>query len=558
MLRGYLDQATRQHVRGWAFDEAQPDVPVHVVVSVNGEVLARVLANRQRDDVEALHGSGRHGFDIYLPGLCALRRHRITARIEGCDEDLMYSPIIVEPADSFDAEVAASLGRLIAGADLATLDRAATVLAEHIEGILDQRAALQSHEVLRHFRHRWFRHRGASPPDRAPDPPARALIIDSTRPDTNDNDSKTIESYALSLRRLGYDVTFVPADLSRPAADDVLDRAGVQFHYRPYTASAEEVLRRQQGAFDVLLVHRLVNAVRYIPLARHHCPNARIVYSRPATADPLPPGGSTGVGRVGFAEAMARHRRAELATASQADAVVTSCNPVAERLRSALPEAGVHVVPWSMPVRPTMVSFERRHGVAVLGLTDSLHNPGVRWLIDTVAAAVWSRDPDIECLIRDGAAPELPDGLDGRIARIGPDVTASDLFDRVRLTLVVSSEPAAHRRVAESLAAGVPCIAPADVLRDLAAPPPLFFCDTSNMLELAQAILALHSDVSANLEARKHGLDLIDSNHSAESTDSAMRELLQRRRSARPYDSNLPLMKRAETSSRSSGLESRA
>jgi len=70
MLRGRLEGIARGRLRGWAWDQARPEVPVALELWHEDRVLARVLADRHR--VELAHGGiggGAHGFELALAGL---------------------------------------------------------------------------------------------------------------------------------------------------------------------------------------------------------------------------------------------------------------------------------------------------------------------------------------------------------------------------------------------------------------------------------------------------------------------------------------------------------
>ena len=83
-LRGQLDLAMRDRIAGWAQDGAAPEAPVALQLLDNGMPITRVLANLARADLaDAGIGSGRHGFDIIIPGgLSPLARHVIQVRRE--------------------------------------------------------------------------------------------------------------------------------------------------------------------------------------------------------------------------------------------------------------------------------------------------------------------------------------------------------------------------------------------------------------------------------------------------------------------------------------------
>src|ERR1700691_1932279 len=51
--RGHLDSVSRERIEGWAYDPRDPTTPMALVVVDNGEVIAKVLANRYRKDLEA-------------------------------------------------------------------------------------------------------------------------------------------------------------------------------------------------------------------------------------------------------------------------------------------------------------------------------------------------------------------------------------------------------------------------------------------------------------------------------------------------------------------------
>ena len=71
-LVGYLDEITREQVRGWAGDPERPDEPVLLEVLVDGRPVASIVANGHRPDIElAGIGDGRHGFGIELSRLAA-------------------------------------------------------------------------------------------------------------------------------------------------------------------------------------------------------------------------------------------------------------------------------------------------------------------------------------------------------------------------------------------------------------------------------------------------------------------------------------------------------
>lgn len=67
-VRGYLDDATPDAVRGWAWCAAYPYAPVLLDVLLDGVPVRQVLANRFRHDLAAASiGAGCHSFEFALP-----------------------------------------------------------------------------------------------------------------------------------------------------------------------------------------------------------------------------------------------------------------------------------------------------------------------------------------------------------------------------------------------------------------------------------------------------------------------------------------------------------
>lgn len=88
-FRGALDEATPQHVYGWAFDEALPARRVEVQLYIDGHFISTTTANLPRPDVLA---AGRatdelHGFSFKTPALKAGEHEaRVYAVFAGSDE----------------------------------------------------------------------------------------------------------------------------------------------------------------------------------------------------------------------------------------------------------------------------------------------------------------------------------------------------------------------------------------------------------------------------------------------------------------------------------------
>jgi glycosyltransferase involved in cell wall biosynthesis len=109
----------------------------------------------------------------------------------------------------------------------------------------------------------------------------RALIIDDSVPEPDkDAGSNAVLQHILSLQRLGYSVSFIPADnMARidPYTAD-LEQRGVECFHRPRYTSVGDVLLKHAAPFDLVYLHRHSNASKYGGAIRDHSPEARVIY----------------------------------------------------------------------------------------------------------------------------------------------------------------------------------------------------------------------------------------------------------------------------------------
>jgi glycosyltransferase involved in cell wall biosynthesis len=522
-LRGSVDRASRQQIAGWAQDPARPDQPVSLLITVDGTLVARVLADRERADLrQAGIGQGRHGFDVVLHGLSPVERHVVAVWREEDGAPLAGTPILFTPSGQFDPDFAAYCATLLAApTDEAGLVERLAFLTDQAELLLRQRAArrarLTERSALRHVK--W------QPTGPAETWPSRALVIDETMPATaRDAGSNAVLSHMQALRRLGYEVDFVASDMARDGSA-TLQKAGIACCHAPWFGSVEDVLRRAPDGYDLVYLHRATIASRYLGLVRAHQPKARLVYNvadlhflryaRQAAAEDRPE-----------LVTLARQFQAtELRLAASADAVITHSTHEALLLRQHLPNANLHVVPWSVPSRDTCVPFAHRQGLAFIGHYG--HPPNVdaaQWLITEIIPCLRRMLPSVTCLL---AGSDMPDSL--RRAAPGIEVVGqvdllSDIFDRVRLTIAPMAYGAGVKgKVLDSLAAGIPCVCTPVAAEGLDLPPALQSLVASDAAGLAHAIARLHEDEALNQACREAGLAYVEAMLSETRVDTRLR-----------------------------------
>ena len=386
--QGHVDTLTRDRIAGWACDPDHPGVPVPLQVTANGIVIARTLANAHRPDlVRAGIGTGRHGFDLVIPGgLSPLTRHIVEITDERSGTALPGTPRVIEPATAFDHAIEQAVAARVEAAGDADQARVLSFLLAQVDRL-----------------------RRRSPPATQG---KRALVLDARAPG-RDAGSAAVLSHVAALRRLGYAVSFAAAlDMGADFAIPGADRLGIPAH-----ATVEDALRAHGGGFEVVYLHRAEIAARYLALARAACPRARILYSvadlhalrleRQAVIERRP-------------ELLAESRRMRLlecTAAWSADAVLTHSAREAEWLRHAVPGASIHRVPWAVPARADPPGFQPRQDIAFIG--HYAHAPNAdaaRVLAESVMPLVHATHPGIRCMLVGPALPAALRRLPGRRA----------------------------------------------------------------------------------------------------------------------------------------------
>ena len=535
-LHGHLDHADRTRIAGWVRDLDAPHVPVSVIITANGELVARVLANTQRADLLPINqGNGRLAFDVDVHGrLSHLERYVIEASGEVTGEHLIGSPCILEPSKQFDAATKASIVSVLEAAETEEdfADRL-TFLADQTEALLgrnDRRRNRQRERALRDgLKWRWSG--GVAEPAPATGRLA-ALVVDRGLPVIDrDAGSVAVMSHMQSLQRLGYAVTFLPADLNGDAP--FLETRGIACLTRPWYTTVEEALARNARAYDLIYVHRVDNAALYARLIRHYHREARLVLSiadlsslrlwRQAEIEQLPE----------LRERAQFERAAELNACHQADAVITHSHEEARLLRAQVKASKVHVVPWAVPLRATTTPFAQRRGLAFIG--GFAHKPNVdaaHWLVTRVMPEVARSDPSLPCLLVGSDTPDWLRTLAGNtvqdaVQALGHVNDLATVFERIRLTIAPLAYGAGIKgKVLASLAAGIPCVCTPMAAEGLDLPPPLLALIATEPADLAAIVLRLHNDEDHNRRCAEAGLAFIATHMSDQAIDVMMTTLL--------------------------------
>ncbi|MDE2006536.1 MAG: glycosyltransferase, partial [Rhodospirillales bacterium] len=245
----------------------------------------------------------------------------------------------------------------------------------------------------------------------------------------------------------------------------------------------------------------------------HHLRLARQVALLPGSADPAQ------------VEAL---RTAELLAGLGADALLTHSSHEAALLRAVIPEAAVHLVPWTVAADPTPVAFAARSGVGFIG--SYAHPPNrdaAEHLIRDVMPLVWAEAPALPCRL---AGSDLPASLarlaaaaDGPVEVLGQVPSLRALWDRVRVSVAPLRFGAGLKgKVVDSLAGGIPCVCSPIAAEGMDLPLSLSGLVAEQPADMAALILRLHEDRAVNAGASEAGLDWMRAHFAAPRIDAAL------------------------------------
>ena len=353
----------------------------------------------------------------------------------------------------------------------------------------------------------------------------RAIFIDDSVP-TPDQDagSNAAFQHIRSLMRLGYKVTFIPADnMARISPyTEALQALGVECIYYPFYWSVEEYFRKNPAPIDLVYLHRFNNGTKYAGMVRRHQPKARILYNVADLHYLRMEREAELTGDADLARRAAAIRHEELAAVEAVDATIVHSAVERSVLAAAAPKAQVHVVPWAYAQRPVATPVAQRRGVVFVG--GYRHTPNVdaaKWLVEEIMPLVWKEIPDLPCTLVGSHMPDdvkrLGSSLVNAVGYV-PDV--NDVYERCLLSVAPLRYGAGVKgKVLEAFAAGVPCVMTPCAAEGVLLEGGLSGLVAEDATGFARLIVDLHRDGEAVVRAAEVGMRMIDSHYSAASVD---------------------------------------
>jgi O-antigen biosynthesis protein len=294
-------------------------------------------------------------------------------------------------------------------------------------------------------------------------PKARILVIDACTP-MSDRDSGSVD--LVNLLRLfasfDYQVTFCPVDLIYAGPyTRALQSSGVECIYSPFEHSVERLLRARGREFDVVMLMRLDQGVRYLKPVRANCPQAKVIFNtvdlhylreeRRAMTD-------TGMQDSAGARRM---KALELDVVRGADLTILISPIERDLLAGEVPDARLHVIPLLRDIPGRGPGFADRRGAIFIG--GFRHPPNldaILWCCRRIWPKVQGELPDVDLsIVGSYPSPEVMNLEAKGVHVLGYVEDIAPLFARTRLSIAPLRYGAGLKgKVVTSLGYGVPCV----------------------------------------------------------------------------------------------------
>ena len=356
------------------------------------------------------------------------------------------------------------------------------------------------------------------------------------RPDHDAGSVATLEQMVL-LRRLGWRVTFAPADgaVPDPVRVAMLEAHGIEVARPPAHLSVTQYLEQHGSGLDLVQVYRHATATLFLDRIRALAPAARLVFS-PADLHHLREAREAALnGRQADAE-VARTRAAELACVVAFDATILPSDVERDLLANHVAAERLHLLRWVTRNRPDAMPFAGRNGACFIGNFN--HGPNtdaVLWFVRDILPLVCAELPSFRFHIAGSHMPSeilsLADDPD-----IGPAVLVhgwvpalAPLFAQMRLSVAPLRYGAGFKgKVAESLSFGVPSVATPIAAEGtgLADGDGLLVADDA--AAFAAAVVRLHEDAALWQTQSARGLERCAALYSPEAALAVYRTMLTR------------------------------
>jgi len=292
------------------------------------------------------------------------------------------------------------------------------------------------------------------------------LVVDVCTPKP-DQDSGSVDTYnyLVTLRKLGFEVTFI-SDVDAHVIDKYvinLLNQGIECIYQPYLQSIEAYIKTNGKYFEYVFLFRAPYGGKYIDLVKAHAPHAKVVFNtvdlhflRERREKEL---FANRKGKKLNQEGVTEVK--ELSIMKKADHSIVVSSFEYDLLKKLDKTISVKVIPLPREIPGRSKGFDERKDFVFIG--GFLHKPNadaVKYFINDIWPIIREKLPDCKFLIVGSNMPEEIQAFECdsiKVLGFVPDL--NDVFSNCRLSVAPLRYGAGIKgKVVTSLSYGVPCI----------------------------------------------------------------------------------------------------
>jgi GT2 family glycosyltransferase len=291
----------------------------------------------------------------------------------------------------------------------------------------------------------------------------RILVVDA-RVLMPDHDSGSLRMFNILkiLQRIGYKVTFVPANLQyHEKYTPMMQSLGFECQYVPYVQSVSKYLEDYGQQFDAVILSRADYAERFIDDVRAFCPQAKVLFDTVDLHFLREQREAELNGNTLLAESAAMRKTQELSIARKADVTLVVSPVELELFREEAPDVTVNLLSNIHQSYQTGKPFGERQDILFIGNFEHPPNTDAMiWFLDEVFPLVQDGNSDITLKIVGGHVPQQLQALASKHVDITGFVDdIQPLFDNIRLSIAPLRYGAGVKgKINSSMSYGVPMV----------------------------------------------------------------------------------------------------
>jgi GT2 family glycosyltransferase/2-polyprenyl-3-methyl-5-hydroxy-6-metoxy-1,4-benzoquinol methylase len=361
----------------------------------------------------------------------------------------------------------------------------------------------------------------------------RCLFVDVWP--TPDRDAGSIYTiYLIKLfQRFSYKIAFFPANTTRHFGGytEQLQQMGIECLYEPFVTDLKEYLDRNGDYFDVVVLCRADQAIRYLDDVRANCHKAKVIFHTVDLHFLREERSARLKDSVEELENVQERKRAELEVCKTVSATLVPSMAEASLLAKEVPDAYVECFPFALDLPGRQKAFSERRDIAFIA--GYLFEPNVDAVVHFVRD-IWphiaERLPDAQFLMVGSNMPESVARLASeRIKAIGYVKNLTQFLENCRLTVAPIRYGAGIKgKIISSLTHGVPVVATSLAAEGMGCAHGVHLLVADTIPEWTESVTRAYNDERLWEHLSDNGLALMRETYSLDAGVPRMRALLQR------------------------------